>query len=252
MLKIATWNVNSVRSRLDHVIQWLEEVSPDVLALQETKVVDELFPWQAFADCGYRVSFYGQKSYNGVAMVTRKDTETVAPWPLHEEAKRLIAVDYQGVRVINVYIPNGSSLSSDKYTYKLAWLEQLKKYLEDTLVGCQQVVILGDFNIAPQDVDVHDPERWQGILVSPPERQWFKAVQAMGFIDSYRHLSAEPGFTWWDYRQAAYRRNMGLRIDHIMVSSALRQQLVSCDVDPRPRGWDQPSDHAPVVVQIDV
>lgn len=253
-MKIATWNVNSLRVRLPHLLDWLNAEQPDIVALQETKLTDECFPASDIEAAGYRVIFSGQPSYNGVAILSRVaalDVVTGMP-DLADPQRRVLAATYGDLRVIDVYIPNGFSVGSEKYSYKLAWLEKLCAYLQQQLALYPRLVILGDFNIAPEDRDVHDPKAWEGqVLVSPPERAVFAAMLAMGLCDSYRLFDVEPGgFTWWDYRAMAFRRNLGLRIDHILVSPDLRTQCHACRVDKTPRKLERPSDHAPVIAEF--
>lgn len=250
IFKVATWNVNSIRARQDHVVRWLADVSPDILALQEIKVINENFPIEAFRTLGYHVVCSGQKSYNGVALLTRAPAqEIVCDLPqLADGQRRILAATVQGIRVVNVYVPNGAAVDSEQYTYKLRFLDALHHFLEQQLADYAQVIVLGDFNIAPQDIDVHDPVRWQGgLLVSDPERKSLYQLRELGFVDTFRVKSAETGFTWWDYRQGAFRRDWGLRIDLILCSASLQTQLSSSAVDRTPRTWYKPSDHAPVI-----
>lgn len=253
-MKIATWNVNSIRVRLPHIIDWLSKQQPDVLCLQETKVIDELFPAEALQEVGYESIYCGQKTYNGVATLSKSTAEDVLKQPAarQDEQKRCIVATIDNVRVVNVYVPNGSEVGSDKYQYKLQWLQQLHAYLEQELKLYEQLVIVGDYNIAPEDSDVHDPKAWQGsVLVSDKERDAFQAMLAMGFVDVFRQFEQEEGsYSWWDYRAVAFRRNRGLRIDHILCSEALSQQCHSCVIDKEPRSWEKPSDHAPVVAEF--
>lgn len=256
MLRIATWNVNSIRARLDHLCQWLDKVQPDIVGVQETKVVDEDFPDSDFAEQGYYSVFSGQKSYNGVALLSRYKAENiVTAFPdLDDPQKRVIAATYGAVRVINLYVPNGASLDSDKYAYKLTWLEHLQRFIAAELEQHSQLVVLGDFNIAPEDRDVHDPVAWEGkILVSPPERQALTELCDLGLKDSFRQFHTEEGqFSWWDYRQGGFRRNRGLRIDFVLSSAALLELCTGCTIDKEPRTWEKPSDHAPVIAEFNV
>ena len=253
-MKIATWNVNSIRVRLPHIIDWLSTQQPDVLCLQETKVIDELFPAEALQEVGYESIYCGQKTYNGVAILSKSTAEDVLRQPaaLKDEQKRCIVATIDNVRVVNVYVPNGSEVGSDKYQYKLQWLKQLHTHLKNELKLYEQLVIVGDYNIAPEDGDVHDPEAWQGsVLVSDKERNAFQAMIAMGLVDVFRQFEqAEDSYSWWDYRAAAFRRNRGLRIDHILCSEVLSQQCHSCVIDKEPRSWEKPSDHAPVIAEF--
>lgn len=251
LFKIATWNVNSLRVRLDHVLSWLSANQPDVLALQETKVEDAHFPEAPFKAAGYHVLFNGQKTYNGVALISRIPMQhLVTVFPKFDDSQRRILIATLGsLRIVNIYVPNGASLDSEKYTYKLRWLNQLKAYLEQELVRHPHLIVLGDFNIAPEDSDVHDVKSWQGkVLVSPLERQALKEIMALGFKDSFRLFNNQPGhYSWWDYRAGAFRRNHGLRIDHILTSDALASRCIACNIDKEIRLWEKPSDHVPVI-----
>lgn len=253
-MRIASWNVNSLRVRLPQVLAWLEAQRPDVLGLQETKVTDDAFPAEALAEAGYASVFAGQKTYNGVALLTREPAadpvREIAGFP--DEQRRLIGATVDGVRVYNVYVPNGQSVGSDKFDYKLAWLAALKDQLAEELAAHPKFIVMGDFNIAPEDRDVHDPVAWAGnVLVSPPERAALRAIAELGLEDAFR-LFEQPAdtFSWWDYRAAAFRRNLGLRIDLQLVSGELARACRGAQVDPTPRGWDRPSDHAPVVADF--
>lgn len=249
MFKITTWNVNSVRVRLPQVLAWLEAVSPDVLCLQEIKVIDQDFPTAAFEALGYQVMVSGQKTYNGVATLSKQAlTRPLTAFPSFEDPqKRILAVSVGDLRVINLYVPNGSEVGSEKYQYKLNWLQHLKLFLLEELKQHSKIIILGDFNIAPEDRDVHDPKAWQGqVLCSPLERAALQEIVNLGFVDTFRLFDQpEKSYSWWDYRMAAFRRNMGLRIDLILATPNL--SCVSCDIDKTPRALEQPSDHAPVV-----
>ncbi len=248
---IATWNVNSLRVRLNHVLDWLALRQPDLLALQETKVEDKHFPEQALRDAGYHVFFNGQKTYNGVAFISRDPMHNIITSLLNfDDIQRRILIANIGIlRIVNIYVPNGASVNSEKYKYKLNWLNKLKTHLQQELSQYPRLIVLGDFNIAPEDKDVHDPMAWRGnVLVSPPERQAFKEVLELGLKDSFRLFSEQGGqYSWWDYRAAAFRRNHGLRIDHILSSSALAPYCIRCEIDKEIRGWEKPSDHVPVV-----
>lgn len=250
-MKIATWNVNSLRVREEQVLAWLEAHPADLLCLQETKVTDDKFPAMAFTEAGYRVAYAGQKTYNGVAILSREKMEdrlTVLPG-IEDPQKRFQAVTVNGIRVINAYVPNGAEVGSEKYRYKLDWLAAFETFLAGELARHDDLVTVGDFNIAPEDRDVHDPAAWEGkVLVSPAERAAFQRLLDLPLTDCFRRL--EPGgdhFTWWDYRAGGFRRNRGVRIDHILASDALAARLVSCDVDKEPRRHERPSDHAPVM-----
>jgi exodeoxyribonuclease III len=250
MFKIATWNVNSLRVRLPHVLDWLAAHKPDALALQEIKVEDKDFPIDAFTAAGYNAVFAGQKTYNGVAILSKLPLEDInTDMPNYSDLqRRILAATINGIRLINLYIPNGSSLDSPKYEYKLEWLKEITAYLQLELARYQKVVVVGDFNIALEDQDVHDPTAWQGqVLVSEPERQVLRDWAEMGMQDTFRLFEQEPeSFSWWDYRAAAFRRNMGLRIDHIWASPALATLCKTCSIDKVPRKLERPSDHTPV------
>ncbi len=255
MFKIATWNVNSLKVRLPHLIDWVNENNPDVFALQETKTQDENFPLEAIEALGYNVVFTGQKTFNGVAVLSRhalKDPIMALP-DFDDPQKRLLAVTVGDVRVIDVYIPNGSEVGSDKYEYKLKWLASLHAFVKQQLTEYERVVILGDYNIAPEDIDVHDPKAWEGsVLVSAPERKAFDDLLDLGFHDAFRAFTEEQVFSWWDYRQGGFARNKGLRIDHILFSKAMTEDFQACYVDDAPRKLERPSDHTPVVAEFDI
>ena len=255
-MKIATWNVNSLNVRLGHVQEWLAGESPDVLVLQEIKQITEKFPKEAFAQAGYQSLASGQKTYNGVAVISREPLDDpVTDFPDFEDPqRRILAVTIGGVRVVNLYIPNGSSVGSEKYEYKLNWLAALRGFLEAEMKIHEQLVVLGDFNIAPTDLDVYDAEKWgEDILCSPPERAALSTITELGLVDVFRKFSPEEKvFTWWDYRAAGFRRNAGLRIDLILASEALAEKCSSSFVDREPRTWDRPSDHTPVVAVFDL
>ncbi|OGT55059.1 MAG: exodeoxyribonuclease III [Gammaproteobacteria bacterium RIFCSPHIGHO2_12_FULL_42_10] len=249
--KIATWNVNSLRVRLPHVEDWLKRNQPDVLALQETKLPDADFPIEAFHALGYEVVFSGQRTYNGVAIISRgKMTDVMTDIPLLQDPQRRVLWAMAGdICILNLYVPNGESVESEKYKYKLNWLHHLDLFLRAQLKKHQKIIILGDFNIAPSDLEVHDPKRWAGhVLCSAPERKAFQEMLVVGFEDCYRKLSpTEKGYSWWDYRLNAFQRNWGLRIDHILASSALAKSCTACFIDKGPRALERPSDHTPVV-----
>lgn len=254
-MKIATWNVNSLRVRLGHVLDWLDSERPDLLALQETKLQDEEFPAVELHEAGYHALFSGQKTYNGVAMLSRQpavsDPITALPgWD--DPQKRVLAATYGDVRLINLYVPNGSEVGSDKYDYKLAWLETLTGWLKEELERWPKLCVVGDFNIAPDERDVHNPKRWAGrVLFSDPERAAFRALEHIGLADTFRLFEQpERSFSWWDYRLGAFKKGMGLRIDHILASPALADRCAGCRIDPGPRGRERPSDHAPVVAEF--
>ncbi len=240
--------------RLPHVEQWCRDARPDVLALQETKLPDERFPREAIEGFGYHAVFSGQKTYNGVAILAREPpADVVAGIPGFEDPqKRVLAATVGGVRIVDLYVVNGQSVGSEKYAWKLEWLAAVTDYLRDQLQRHDRVVVLGDFNIAPEDRDVHDPEAWRGkILCSEPEREALRRILDLGFVDSFRAFVDEPGhFSWWDYRQAAFRRNLGLRIDLVLASEALREHMVAASIDRVPRTWERPSDHTPVILEL--
>ena len=253
-MRIATWNVNSLKVRLPQVLDWLVTKQPDVLCLQETKQEDSQFPWTDLQQAGYQAVFSGQKTYNGVAIVSKAvPTEVMYGLPNFADVqKRLIAATIQGVRVVCVYVPNGQSVGSDKYQYKLAWLASLQTWLKEELVRYPKLALLGDYNIAPENRDVHDPQAWAGnVLVSEPERAAFYAIEQLGLRDSFRLFEQpEKSYSWWDYRMMAFRRNAGLRIDHILLSTLLAQGCTGCTIDRAPRKLERPSDHAPVVAEV--
>lgn len=253
-MKIATWNVNSLKARRPHVLRWLAEQQPEILALQETKTIDEQFPADALAGAGYQAVYAGQKSYNGVALLSRDpaaDVVTELP-SMGDPQRRLLGATVAGVRVLNVYVPNGSEVGSDKYAYKLDWLAQLTRFVATELAAHERLVVLGDFNIAPEDRDVHDPDAWRGkVLCSEPERAALGSLLQLGLADAFRLFEqAEGAYSWWDYRAAAFRRNLGLRIDLILLSPSLAGRCQSAQIDRNPRTWERPSDHVPVLVEL--
>lgn len=255
-MKIATWNVNSLRVRLPQMLAWLAANPVDVLGVQETKLTDENFPRAEIEAAGYQVAFAGQKTYNGVALLSRKPLSEIRVGipGLEDEQKRVIAAHADGVRIVNLYVPNGQSVGSDKYQYKLAWLEALRVWLGEEFRRSERIVVLGDFNIAPADEDVHDPVAWKDqVLCSGPEREAFKALIGLGYRDCFRLFPQEPqSFSWWDYRAAAFRRNMGLRIDHVLANATFAQACAACVIDKAPRMQERPSDHAPVIAEFRV
>ena len=255
-MQLATWNVNSLRVRLPHLTDWLAANPVDVIALQETKLPDSDFPRAEIESLGYQVAFSGQRTYNGVALLAKTALEdVVAGIPgFEDEQRRVLAATVGGVRIIDVYVPNGQSVGSDKYEYKLRWFEALRGYAAAELARNPRVVILGDFNVAPEDRDVHDPKAWEGsVHVSEPERAALRALFATGLDDCFRRFEQpEKSFSWWDYRMMAFRRNAGLRIDLILASAALAQKCGACHIDKAPRKLERPSDHAPVVARFDI
>lgn len=253
-MKFVTWNVNSLKVRLPQVIDWLANNEPDVLCLQETKLQDENFPVDEILATGYRSVYVGQKTYNGVALLSKQAVDMVATAlpGLEDVQKRVIAATYKDIRVVCIYVPNGESVASEKFQYKLTWLAALEGWLRKELVKYPKLVLLGDFNIAPEDRDVHDPEAWRGqVLCSQPERDAFHRLLALGLVDSFR-LFDQPvkTYTWWDYRMMAFRRNRGLRIDHVLLSNELAHICSACAVDKTTRKHERPSDHAPVIAEL--
>lgn len=252
-MKLATWNVNSLKVRLPHLLEWLAANPLDVVCLQETKQQDADFPQAELQAAGYHSVFSGQKTYNGVAILSRDSISEVQHGipNFDDEQKRVIAATIAGIRVVCVYIPNGQSIDSDKYQYKLKWLVALTAWLKDELVKFPKLALLGDYNIAPEDRDVFDPQAWQGnVLVSEPEREAFHRLEQLGLRDAFRLFpQEEKSYSWWDYRAMAFRRNMGLRIDHILVSPALH--CSACSIDKAPRKLERPSDHTPVIAEIE-
>ena len=251
-MKIATWNVNSLKVRLPHVLDWLAEHRPDALCLQELKLEDKAFPVAELAAAGYRAAFSGQKTYNGVAILSPVEpADVVRDIPGFEDPqRRVIAATITDVRVICGYFPNGQAVGSDKFEYKLAWLAALTEWVRDEMRTHSRLVLTGDFNIAPEARDAH-PDWKDEIHVSPPERAAFAALTGLGLIDAFRLFEQpEPSFSWWDYRMGAFRRNFGLRIDHVLISDALRPVCTACTIDKAPRKLERPSDHAPVSVEF--
>ena len=254
-MKLATWNVNSLKVRLPQVLQWLADNPVDVLCLQETKLTDDKFPVAEINAAGYHVVFSGQKTYNGVAILSKLPiTDVVKNNPRYEDAQqRILAATIDGMRIICAYVPNGQAVDSDKYIYKLAWLESLREWLDEEMRTHEHLAILGDYNIAPDDRDVHDPAEWAGqVLCSDKERAALLALNELGLTDSFRMFEqADKSFSWWDYRMLGFRRNRGLRIDHILLSKTLAARCTACAIDRVPRKWVQPSDHAPVIATLD-
>jgi exodeoxyribonuclease III len=253
-MKLATWNVNSLAVRLPQVLDWLAINPVDVLVLQETKLTDEKFPHAEIEAAGYKVQWFGQKTYNGVALLSREGATDLQRNILghDDEQARVIAGTVAGVRVVGGYFPNGQAPDSDKFQYKMRWLVALREWLRAELAAHPDLVLMGDFNIAPEDRDVHDPVAWAGqILCTPEEREHFVGLVELGLVDAFRLFDQPPkSWSWWDYRNLAFRKNQGLRIDHILVSAALQPRVLSCVIDKLPRKNERPSDHTPVVVEL--
>lgn len=254
-MKIASWNVNSLNVRLPQVLAWCQDREPDIVGLQETKLADERFPRAQIEEAGYHIAYSGQKTYNGVALLSRTPPdEVVTDIPgVEDPARRVLAATIGDLRLINLYVPNGKAVGTEKYAYKLDWLAGLRDWLADELARHERIAVVGDFNIAPEDRDVHAPEEWhEAILCSTPEREALGALLELGFTDSFRRFEhPEATFSWWDYRTNNFKRNRGLRIDLILTSPALTPALSASYVDPEPRHWERPSDHAPVVAEFD-
>jgi len=253
-MKIATWNVNSLKVRLPHVLDWLVAAEPDVLCLQETKLTDENFPREDIENAGYHVVYSGQKTYNGVAIISRhepRDVETDVPG-LDDPQRRILGATVNGVRLLNLYVVNGQEVGSEKFAHKLFWLGKVTDYIGEQLKSHERFVTVGDFNIAPDDRDVYDPEAWhERILCSTPEREALQAILDLGLSDVFRQFEQEDkSYSWWDYRAAAFRRNMGLRIDLILANQALTDSCTACYIDREPRRLERPSDHTPVVAEF--
>jgi exodeoxyribonuclease III len=257
-MKIASWNVNSLNVRWPHVERWCGEAQPDILSLQETKLPDEKFPHEAVRALGYQCVFSGQKSYNGVAILSREPLRDIVTdvEGLDDPARRILAATVgegeRALRIVNLYVVNGQSVGSEKYAHKLHWLSHVREFLRTELARHPRLAVMGDFNIAPDDRDVHDPDAWrEQVLCSTPERELLRSIVELGFTDSFRMFSEEGGhYSWWDYRQGAFRRNLGLRIDLILVSAALVPATRSASIDGSPRTWERPSDHVPVTIDI--
>jgi len=253
-MKLATWNVNSLKVRLPHLVDWLAAAQPDVICLQETKLEDGKFPQTEIEATGFQAAWSGQKTYNGVALLARsapRDIVTAIPG-FADEQKRVVAATVGDLRVVCLYAPNGQAIDSDKYAYKLRWYAALRGWLADELACHTRLAVLGDLNVAPEDRDVHDPKAWEGqVLCSEPERAAFRALCALGLEDAYRLFEQpEKSFSWWDYRMLGFRRNAGLRIDHILLSAPLAAQCASCTIDKAPRKLERPSDHTPVIAEL--
>ena len=262
---IATWNVNSIRTRLTQIIDWINHVNPDVLCLQETKVMDDSFPFEPFKKLGYFIEVYGQKSYNGVAIISKIKPENVrkgfhgftdADQDIENflDQKRLISAEINGIKIINVYVPNGSSLESDKFRYKINWLNCLASFLDDQDKKGELICLMGDFNVAPSNIDIHDPKKYEGgIMASEIERNALNNVLKERLIDSFRIFEKNTGhWSWWDYRNNSFELNKGWRIDHIYISKELSSKLKSCVIDSLPRAKLRPSDHAPVMINLNL
>lgn len=255
-MRLATWNVNSLAVRLPQLLDWLAANAPDAIVLQETKLADDKFPSAQLAGAGYRAEWFGQKTYNGVALLSREPAADVHRniFGFEDEQARVISGTVGGVRVVGAYMPNGQEPGSEKFAYKLRWLSALRAWLEDQLVHHPRLVLMGDYNIAPADADVHDPASWAGkIMCTAEERAHFDGFLALGLHDAFRLFEQPPkSYTWWDYRMLAFRRNHGLRIDHVLVSDALKPSVTACSIDRAPRKNERPSDHAPVIVDLTV
>jgi exodeoxyribonuclease III len=257
-LRVVTWNVNSIRVRVDQVLAWSAQHAPDVLCLQEIKTVEEGFPSARFAEQGYTCALSAQPTYNGVAILAKGElTDVVAGFSDGAEedaAKRLLRATHRGVRIVNCYAPNGEAPGTDKYAYKLRWYPRLRAALDAQEKASARVVLVGDMNVAPEAIDVHDPKRWEGkIHFSLPERAALENLRKLGFSDCLRRLHPEPGiYTWWDYRLKAWERGWGLRIDHVFATDAMADRLRACDVDRAPRAAERPSDHIPVTADFDL
>lgn len=254
-MKIASWNVNSLRVRLPQLLDWLASRQPDIVALQETKLTDDQFPVAELLEAGYHALFSGQKTYNGVALLSRRpaDGDVTTDLPgLDDPQRRVLGAAFGDLYVLDLYVPNGQEVGSDKYAYKLDWLDKLHAFIGQQLQRFPRLVVLGDFNIAPDERDVHDPQAWENsVLFSPPERQAFQRLLACGLHDSFRLFDQpEKVYSWWDYRMNAFRRNIGLRIDHILISDALRPDCTASIVDKEVRRQERPSDHAPVIAEF--
>ena len=253
-MKLATWNVNSLSVRLPQLLAWLAEHPVDAIVLQETKLTDDKFPHAEIEAAGYRAQWFGQRTYNGVALLSRAESvEVVRNIPgFDDEQARVIAASTGGLRVIGAYFPNGQAPDSDKFSYKMRWLDALRAWVAQELAAHPQLVLMGDFNIAPEDRDVYDPVAWAGqIHCTPEEREHFRRLVALGLHDAFRLFEQPPkSWSWWDYRNLAFRKNQGLRIDHILVSEALKGRVSACSIDKAPRKNERPSDHAPVTAEL--
>lgn len=261
MTTIATWNVNSVKSRLAHLVQWLKERDPDIVLLQETKCINEAFPAMELEELGYNLALYGQKTYNGVAILSKYKLEDVVISLPGEETddharyiEAVVTLPDSAMRVASVYVPNGMAVGSEKYAYKLRFYERLHRHLQNLLAWDEKLVVGGDFNVAPEVIDVHDPAAWDGhILFSLPERAALRTLFHLGLYDAFRTLHPDrQEFSWWDYRVNAFPANKGLRIDHVLLNAHAVDRLESCGTDTVPRAWEKPSDHAPVICKLQV
>ena len=256
MLKIATWNVNSLRVRLPQVLDWLTVNTPDIVALQEIKMTNEQFPLEAIQAAGYKAIFSGQKTYNGVALLSRQEgSDIITDLPNFDDPqRRVLGATYGDLRVLNLYVPNGATLDSDKYEYKLSWLMYLHEYIRKTLKTHPRIIVLGDFNIAPEDCDLYNPAAWKGkVIASPAERTALQNLLDLGLRDTFRLFDQAPeSFSWWDYRAGSFRRNQGIRIDLILASTTLSADCTKCEIDLAPRGLERPSDHTPVVATFNI
>ena len=254
-MRLATWNVNSLAVRLPQLLEWLDAHPVDAIVLQETKLIDDKFPRAEIEDAGYRAQYFGQKTYNGVALLSREPaSDVVYNIPgFDDEQARVIAGTVADVRIIGAYFPNGQAPDSDKFVYKMRWQDALHDWVRGELSRHPQLGLMGDFNVAPEDRDVYDPVAWAGqIHCTPEERAQFQRLLALGLVDAFRLFEQPPkSWSWWDYRNLAFRKNQGLRIDHILVSDGLRPRVQSCHIDKAPRKNERPSDHAPVVVEFD-
>lgn len=254
MFKIATWNVNSLRVRLPQVLDWLADNEPDVLALQEIKLSDEKVPADEISKTGYYTAYAGQKTYNGVAVLSKTPITVLArAIPGYADTqRRVLAVEFGEICVLDLYVPNGSEVDSEKYAYKLEWFSHLHEYIGQLMRDHRHIIVLGDLNVAPEDRDVHDPQEWQGkVLVSPKERREFARLLEHGMRDCFRLFEQAPElFSWWDYRAAGFRRNRGMRIDHILADIDLARQCTACYIDTAPRKLERPSDHTPVIAEF--
>ncbi len=254
-MKLVTWNVNSLNVRLPHLLKWLEENPVDVICIQETKLTDDKFPADAIRAAGYHVEFSGQKTYNGVAILSRLPmTDIVRNNPHYpDEQQRILAATIDGMRIVCAYVPNGQAVDSDKYVYKMGWMAALRDWLAAELAQHPNLAVLGDYNVAPEDRDVHAPAAWEGeVHVSPRERAALQALLDLGLVDSFRLFDQpEKAYSWWDYRMLRFQKNQGLRIDHILLSAPLAARCTACTIDRAPRKWQQPSDHTPVIATLD-